>query len=240
MIFSRVLLACSAAAILVGPASAQEAAKPRPAAAFLSATELDSSRFLPIPPAEGSAAVEAELAELHAMEAARTPAALAHARSDDVTKDASIFAEAMGPGFDLKALPATARLMAEVRKEEKVAADLAKAHFQRKRPWIVDASLQSCSKEDEPLSSYPSGHTTMGYAMAVVLADLAPDKAPALLARAAEYGASRLTCGMHFRTDVIAGQVLGTTVGIELLHNPAFRADRDAALAELRTAHLAP
>lgn len=236
MTLSRILFAVSAAAILAGSAQAAEPAKP----GFLIASELDASRLLPPPPVEGSAAARAELADLHAMEGARTPQTLAHAKSDDVTKDASIFAAAMGPGFDLKALPATAKLMAEVRKEEKIAADGAKAYFQRKRPWIVDASLQSCSREDEPLSSYPSGHATMGYSMAVVLADLAPDKAQALLARAADYADSRLVCGMHFRADIVAGQALGTTVGIELLHSAAFRADRDAAQAELRAAHMAP
>ncbi|HEY3695279.1 phosphatase PAP2 family protein [Phenylobacterium sp.] len=210
------------------------------AATFLSPVELDAGRFLPPPPAEGSPPALAEVAELHAIEAARSPGALAHAKSDDVTKDASIFAAVMGPGFDLKALPATARLMSDVRHDEKVAADAAKAHFGRKRPWIVDPTFRSCTREDEPLTSYPSGHATMGFSMAVVLADLAPDKAPALLARAEDYAESRMVCGMHFRADIVAGQVLGTAVGQDLLHSPAFRADRAAAAAELRAARLAP
>ncbi len=231
---SSLLLATAVA----GGALAQEA--PKPKAHLLTAAELDASRILPPPPAEGSAVAASELAELHAVLAARTPAALAHAQSDDATKDASIFAQAMGAGFDLKALPATAKLMAEVRVEEKAAADAAKARFLRKRPWIVDDSLKSCSREDEPLSSYPSGHTTMGFSMAVVLADLAPSHAPALLARAKDYAESRIVCGMHFRSDTVAGEVLGTSVALELLRNPAFKADRDAAAAELAAAKLAP
>ena len=241
MIAKRLLLAATVTLLLTGPALAGEAQKPKPkaTAVFLSATELDAARFLPPPPQAGSAIAAAELAELHAIEKARTPEMLAQAKSDDVTKDASIFAEAMGPGFDLKALPATAKLMAEVRNEEKVAADTAKAAFKRPRPWIVDPSVQSCSRGDEPLSSYPSGHATMGYSMAIVLADIAPAKAAALMSRASVYGVSRLVCGMHFRSDIVAAQALGTAVAIDLLHNPAFRADRDAAAAELRAAHLA-
>jgi acid phosphatase (class A) len=234
----RAALACSLASGLATGAAGQEAPKPKAVAAFLSPAELDASRFVPPPPAEGTRAARAEIVELHAIEAARTRGALARARFDDVAKDASIFAAAMGPGFDLKVLPATAKLMSEVRNEEKVAADLAKAHFARKRPWIVDPSFKSCSTDDAPLTSYPSGHATMGFAMAVVLADLAPDKAPALLARAVDYGDGRLVCGMHFRTDIVAGQVLGTAVAGDLLRNPRFRADRDAAQAELRAAHL--
>jgi acid phosphatase (class A) len=237
--FLTLLLAAIAAISLTTPALAQEAVKPKPAL-MLSAAELDPARLLAPQPAEGSSRAKAELAELHAIEAARTPDALAHARSDDVTKDASIFAGVMGPGFDLAKLPATAKLMGDVRREEKAVADRAKAFYQRKRPWIVDTSLQSCSREDEPLSSYPSGHATMGYSMAVVLADIAPAKGQDLLARAADYGDSRLVCGMHFRADIVAGQVLGTTVGVELLHNPSFQADREAAAVELRAAHLIP
>jgi acid phosphatase (class A) len=102
----------------------------------------------------------------------------------------------------------------------------------------VDLRFKSCSKDDEPLSSYPSGHATMGFSMAVVLADLAPKRAPAPLARAADYANSRLVCGMHFRADIVAGQVLGTEAAGDLLRNPRFRADRDAAQAELQAAHL--
>lgn len=234
------LLACAALLVAASTAGAQDAAKPRAEATFLTAAELDATRFLPPPPAVGTPAAAAEIAELHAIESARSPAALAHASSDDTTKDASIFVGVMGAGFDLKALPATAKLMAEVRHEEKVAADAAKAAFKRPRPWIVDSSLKSCSRDDAPLSSYPSGHATMGYSMAVVLSDLAPDKAQALLARAADYAESRLVCGMHVRTDIVAGQVLGTTVAFDLLSNASFRADRDAAAVELAAAHLAP
>jgi acid phosphatase (class A) len=238
----RIVMACSMLALLAGSAAAQT--PPAPAAdapaEFLTAAELDSSRLLPPPPAEGSVAARIELAELHAIVDARTPAELAHAQFDDKTEDASIFNAAMGPGFDLAKLPKTARLMADVKREEKAAKASAKLHFLRKRPWIVDDSFKSCSREDEPLSGYPSGHTTLGFSSAVVLADIAPTKAEALLARAADYGHSRLVCGMHFKADVVAGQALGTAVAIRLLSKPAFRAERDAAESELRTAGVIP
>ena len=76
--------------------------------------------------------------------------------------------------------------------------------------------------------------------MAIVLADIAPDRAEALLARAADYAESRLVCGMHRRADIIAGQALGVLVAADLLHNRAFLAERDAAASELRGAGLLP
>lgn len=206
---------------------------------LLPPAQYEAATLLPPPPAAGSARAKSEMAELHAIEKARTPEALKYAKSDDETKDASIFAEVMGAGFDLKKLPATAKLFADVRTEEKLAADAAKAVFKRDRPWIADTALKSCSKDDAPQSSYPSGHATMGYSMGVVLAHLAPEKAQPIMARAAFYAESRLVCGMHFRSDIEAGQALGTAVALELLQNATFKTEFDAAVEELRGAKLA-
>ena len=135
-------------------------------------------------------------------------------------------------------LPATAKMFAHIRSDEQVAANAAKALFKRHRPWIVEPSLQSCSKGDAPESSYPSGHSTMGYAMGTVLAAMAPEKAQAILARADEYAENRLVCGMHFRRDIEAGHVLGTAVAVKLMQKPQFRVEYEAAADELRSAHL--
>jgi acid phosphatase (class A) len=194
--------------------------------------------LLPPPPADGSPAAKAEMDELHRIEASRTPADFAHAMSDDKAEDVSAFAAVMGPRFDLKALPKTAALFADLRKEEKEAATQAKNYFKRNRPWVLDPALKSCARGDKPQSSYPSGHATMGYSFAVVLAALAPEKADAIMARASDYAESRLICGMHYRRDIVAGQVLGTAVAVELMALPAFKTEFDAARDELRAAHV--
>ncbi|MDB5451839.1 MAG: hypothetical protein JWO33_417 [Caulobacteraceae bacterium] len=227
-------LAILVAALAVVAAIA--AAPPRPR--FLSATQLAPESLLAPPPAEGSPQAAAELAELRAITRGASAAQYAEAEQDGRTKSAAIFAGVMGPGFDLKALPATHRLMAEVRHEQKAATGRAKDQFRRKRPWIVDASIKSCGRMDLPRSSYPSSHAALAYAMAAVLADLSPDRAPALMARAQAYGNSRLICGMHFRSDVEAGRRIGTEVAALLLRDPAFQADRRAAAAELKAAGL--
>lgn len=205
---------------------------------MLSAADLDPRLVLPAPPRAGSAQAMAELAELHAIEASRTPADFAAAKLDGETKSAIIFAEAMGPGFDLAKLPATAHLFAIVRATEKDAADRGKDEFRRQRPWIVDPALRTCQRGDEPLSSYPSGHTTMAFSMAGVLARLAPAKAPAILARAARYGQSRIVCEQHFRSDVTAGEALGLLVAERLMAKPEFLAAFEAARGELVKAGL--
>jgi acid phosphatase (class A) len=205
---------------------------------LLTQADLDPGTLLPAPPAAGSVQAQAEMAELHAMEGARSEADVAAAKHDSETKNASIFAEVIGPGFDLTRLPATRMLMEAVRETEKDAANRGKAEFRRPRPWIVDPALKTCSRDDDPLSSYPSGHTTMAYSMGAVLARLIPAKAPAIMARAAVYAQSRIVCEQHFRSDVTAGQALGLIVAERLMSKPRFRRLLEAAQVELTQAGL--
>ena len=206
---------------------------------LLSAADLDPQAVLPPPPAAGSAQAIAEIAELHAMEQHRTPADMAAAKLDGNTKNPSIFAEVLGPSFDLAKLPATKQLFDMVRATEKEAVDRGKDEFRRPRPWIVDPALQSCAKDGEPLSSYPSGHTSMAFSMAGVLARLVPDKTNAIMARAARYGESRIVCEQHFRSDVTAGEALGLLIADRLMAKPDFHAAFDAAQRELAAAGIA-
>jgi acid phosphatase (class A) len=217
------------------PCSVPAAAAPL----FLSPSDTDPKMLLPAPPAEGSEAAKAELAELDRIQEHRSKADFDRADHDFRTRDASLFADAVGPGFDLAKLPVTARLLANVHKEEDAAASVAKDYFQRLRPWISDPVLDSCSKLDAPHSSYPSGHAAMAYSMGVVLASLLPEKAPAIMARAADFAENRLVCGMHRRRDIQSGQVLGTVVAELLLRNPQFRIEYDAAARELLAAGIA-
>jgi acid phosphatase (class A) len=222
------LLACAASALLaVGAAAQTPVALPVPA--------IDPVRLLPPPPPEGSEAQKQELAELHRIQDTRTQADLDTAAWDSVHEDWTAFAPTLGLKFDMDVLPATAKLLKEVDEEQAAAKRAGKAAFQRPRPWIVDSTVVGCDhSDDKPKSSYPSGHATMAYAMAVVLSDLMPDHAGDILQRASDYAYSRLVCGVHFRSDIVAGQALGTAVGTELLHDPAMQEDLTAARAELR------
>lgn len=208
-------------------------------ALLLTAQDIDPALVLPPPPAPDSAQVRAELAELHAIEAVRTSAEEAAARLDGETKNGSIFAEVLGPRFDLANLPQTKRLLDLVRASEKAAVDRGKDAFKRARPYAIDPTLRSCKRNDDLLSSYPSGHTSMAFAMTETLARLVPEKAPALLARAARYGQSRIVCEQHFRSDVSAGQMLGLLIAERLMAKSVFVAQFRAAQSELLSAGIA-
>ena len=217
-------------------AAGANAAVPVP---LLGPADLVSGQVLPPPPAANSAQARIERDELAAVERSRTDTELAAAKKDGATKNASVFRDAIGPAFDLERLPQTALLMDMVRGSEKAAADRAKDYFRRPRPWIINPAIQACSRKDEPDSSYPSGHTTMAYSMGSILSRLVPQRASAIMARAARYAQSRIVCEVHFRSDVTAGEALGLIVAERLMQKPQFRAQFDRARQELVIARLA-
>jgi Membrane-associated phospholipid phosphatase len=218
-----------AAALLAAPSLGAEPL-------LLSPSDYAPAQILPAPPADSSPEQKKELAEIKAIQAGMTDNEFAAALRDEETENVTAFAATLGPWFDLAKLPKTAALFATLRAEEKAAAKDAKNHFQRNRPWVIDASLKTCTREDAPRSSYPSGHTTVGYSAAVILAHLMPDMAGPLMARAKAYGEHRLVCGVHYRSDIVAGQVLGTVLAEELLRNAAFKTAFDAAKTEITAA----
>jgi acid phosphatase (class A) len=206
-------------------------------AALLGPAQIDGSRLLPPPPASGSPQARAEVAELHAIAARATPDTMAAAKRDSDDERPDLFNNVLG--FDLMALPATSKLLDDVVQEQSADAGAAKKFFHRDRPWIVDSSIASCEMHapGPARTSYPSGHATLAFSTGVVLAALMPDKAQAILERAREYAENRLVCGMHFRSDITAGQDLGTIVAVRLMQDPRFAAEMDVARAELRSQH---
>jgi acid phosphatase (class A) len=221
-----------AAAVAAGGAQAQSK--------FLQPADLDPALVLPPPPGDDAPAAVEGRAELHRLAAARTPERLAQARHDDEVEDVTSIADVLGPAFDLQRFPATAKLFADLRNEDSVAAKRAKAYFERERPFLNDMALDVCDDGHDRKNSYPSGHATMGYAAAAVLANLIPGNAQVILARASDYAESRLYCGVHYRADIEAGQVLGVVLVDRLMTKPAFQAELEAARAELTAAHIAP
>jgi acid phosphatase (class A) len=193
----------------------------------------DLLRILPPPPAPGSPADEADRATFRDTRKLQGSDRWALATRDVTQGYFSTFACALGLDLDQKRAPALARVLAGM--GGGVLVDPVKTAYAKRRPYL-DQPLPICEAKTAHLAEngdFPSGHTTGGWATALVLAELVPDRATQLLARGRAFGESRYICGSHSRSAVEAGYMSGAVVVAALHASPAFRHDMDAARAEL-------
>ena len=84
-----------------------------------------------------------------------------------------------------------------------------KIKYQRVRPFMVDGGA-TCTPGDEAAlrkdGSYPSGHSALGWAWALILVEAAPERAEAILARGRAFGQSRVACNVHWLSDTEEGR----------------------------------
>jgi acid phosphatase (class A) len=107
----------------------------------------------------------------------------------------------------------------------------AKDHYRRPRPFVTEAgpTCVDVSPEFAASGSYPSGHSAAAWLYALLLAEIDPGNAAAIVARGRAFGESRVVCGVHYETDVEGGR-LTTTALVAALHGDAeFEADMAAA-----------
>jgi acid phosphatase (class A) len=139
-------------------------------------------------------------------------------------------------GADFGDHPHAPAFAARVRGDEGVNTDVAKAGFHRVRAYNFDKTLHPVCKVKGKDDSYPSGHATSGYLLALTLIDVLPEKRNAILARAEDYGHNRLVRGVHDATDVPASKLLADTIHAIMEVNPEYQKYLAAAKAEPRQA----
>ncbi|MDE5839874.1 MAG: phosphatase PAP2 family protein, partial [Muribaculaceae bacterium] len=113
----------------------------------------------------------------------------------------------------------------------------AKNYYNRTRPFCFYDEETCNPEQQEELStngSYPSGHTSIGWATALVLAEINPDRQNEILKRGFDMGESRVICGYHFQSDVDAGRLTGAMTVARLHADPAFQAQLDKAKKEFK------
>lgn len=210
-------------------------AKPQP---YLTNT-VSYESVLANPPVEGSVEDDADRQIVEALQKVTAD------RRQSATLDGEYvyprFDDAFGRPVERATSPTLIRMLNRALRDVSATTFAAKEHFQRPRPYQRFQLQHLCGDSKPPApephptmgSSYPSGHSAYGWATAMVLARVAPDRAEALMARAAEYAQSRLVCGMHFPSDVAAGQTIAAAVIAHLDASPEFQADLARARQEL-------
>jgi len=243
-----VVLACAALTAACGQRGAR--ADDANSVGYLTPAQVpDSVALVGPPPAAGSAALASDEATYRA-----TRALEGQSRWRLAVRDAAYGADemldayscALGIALTPKTAPVLDRLLDRVTNDAEAASGKAKKVYRRTRPFMTLGG-DICTPGDDYLKtsfSYPSGHSTFGWASGLVVAAAAPDSADAVMARAKAYGESRVVCGVHYESDVAAGRKVGAAVFAALEKDAAFQADLAAArteLAGLRAAsHQAP
>ena len=154
---------------------------------------------------------------------------------------ASAFSCALGLPITEAETPALYMLLRRTLADLGVATAAAKEAYQRARPFMSNGAPICTPAEEEALrrnGSYPSGHTSIGWGWALILSELAPDRAEALLARGRAYGESRIVCNVHWYSDVVAGRTVAAGAFARLQTNAEFREAMIAAaedIARMRT-----
>src|SRR5579859_305116 len=196
---------------------------------------IDLASLLPPPPAAGSPAAKQELKTVLGVQATRTHADEEAARAD-AEHSVFRFADVFGNDFNAGSLPKTAALFERVAKFDKAEVKVAKEYWHHPRPPFVSPKVKPLAQEKPDDWSYPSGHATLGYSEAVLLANMVPEKRAEIFARADLYAQHRVVMGVHFPSDVEAGRLAGTVIGAQLLQQADWQTDFQAARTELRAA----
>jgi len=243
---AAVFTACLA--IITGCASLEKPCKPaavpeiRPGilAGYLTPKDLPNSLTL-LPPPPGAESVAFTLDENIYR---KTRVLRGTARWELATEDANmmfpqaagIFSCALNAPISEEDTPHLYMLLRRTLTDAGLSTYTAKNQYKRTRPFAMYKEA-TCTPDQEKVlvtdGSYPSGHAAFGWAWALILTEVAPERTDAILARGLAFGQSRVICGVHWQSDVLEGRSIGAGTVARLHADPAFRSDLEAAKAEL-------
>ncbi|MCX8957524.1 acid phosphatase [Erwinia psidii] len=202
---------------------------------------IDSLALLPPPPAGDSIDFLNDKAQYDAAKLLRdTPRGRqawkdAHVAGDGV---AEAFSAAFGHTISKEKTPEIYRLVMKMREDAgDLATRSAKRHYMRIRPFAYYNEPTCRSDEEATLSkngSYPSGHTTIGWATALVLAEINPARQDTILRRGYDLGQSRVICGYHWQSDVTAARLVASAIVARLHANDGFAQQLQKAKEEFK------
>jgi len=208
---------------------------------YLSAQDLpDVLTLVPPPPTDSSAQAAADRAYNRASQTVRNGPRGRLATADAqlaLPAAAETFSCALGVGVSDADTPYVFQLLRRTLTDVAQTNSLLKDTYKRLRPYAVNdgptctPALEAKMRKD---GSYPSSHAAAGWAWALILAEVAPQQANALMARGLAFGESRSICNVHWGSDINAGRIVGAATVAKLHSSAEFTADVAAAKAEIQ------
>ncbi len=208
---------------------------------YLSKEEMPNSLLLiPPPPEEGSIAFALDQEYAKKAVESKDTVRFAQATNDAILyfpEAVKSFESTLGIEISETKTPNLYVLMRRVLTDAALSTHTAKNNYKRKRPFMVN-NTPICTPDNEALlrrdGSYPSGHTAIGWAWALVFSEIFPEKTDAILQRGYAFGESRVICNVHWHSDVEMGRVMGAAAVARLHANPTFQSDLAAAKKEVK------
>jgi acid phosphatase (class A) len=241
----KLVTAVAAAAVLSMGADPAPAAKPLPAPLkpYLDKAEMpDTLKILPPAPQKGDIRYEADRKMFLGTRNLKDTPRWALAQNDDnsagLIRD---FSCALGVQLTSQNAPKFMSMVPRIGRDSSIAMNGPKDFWKRQRPFLIDQGPTCIDQHGgiEKTWDYPSGHNTYSWAVGLILAELAPDRATQILVRARAFGESRLVCGVHNMSAVEAGRTNGSIVAAALHGSAEFRADMEVARKEIAAARKA-
>ncbi len=162
------------------------------------------------------------------------------------TKDAQLdfpgatdaFSCVLGVPISKEDTPQIYRLLRRVQTDARLSTGKAKNTYKRSRPFVWNGA-PICTPDKRAFlltnGSYPSGHSAIGWAWALTLAEIDPDHATKILARGRAYSESRVICNAHWYSDIMWGRTMGASTVARLHADPEYQKRVKAAKAELKS-----
>ena len=235
----RLLFLFTYCVIVVSTVAAQQSGKKYPT--FLRKSEIPQFEYyLPAPPDHCSSSFAADSLAYEMGKSIRETERGYQAVADaDVSPSALVRRMAESSGLDLSSLPLTSltSLIELTINDAYQGISDAKRHYQRKRPFVYFGEPTSIPHEEEShrrTFSYPSAHSAMAWAAALVMAELFPSCQNEILKAGYDYGQSRVITGYHYQSDVDAARLAALAVVARLHADKAFRQSMKRVKRDIR------
>lgn len=218
---------------LAQPAAAQQ----RSYLIWLEPGKLDIASVIGLPPAQNSPEQRAEFEQVLQITSTRTPEREKAAIADQYQTLAR-FLDGIDHSYVENAQREMRLLFREAQIELAITMLSVRRLTNRQRPFAVwnKVRVKPCPGARPDGSSFPAGHAATAALYAELLTQAVPEMASRFEDRLKTYGESRLVCGFHYPTDLVAGDKAGRVIAKALLADTAFKARFDETVPEIRKA----
>jgi acid phosphatase (class A) len=203
---------------------------------YITKDDIDIAVLLPSPPVETSPAGQLDLQTVKYLQENMTPAR-AKAIRDDLPQDVyTIAGPVLGPNFTKENFPLSGQFIAKVVNDAGFGVGPVKQKYMKPRPFKYSADLAKAFDDIAKSTggtTYPSGHSTTAFEVALILGTMLPSKRDALYERAYSYSIHRVTSGAAYPSDAEGGHLAATLAVHAMMQKADFRADYETVKAEL-------